>query len=116
MDEVRLPYSVERRGFDPETLNMTLKMMQKSIEANTKLVVCIKESVSVMREDIKDVVNEMQELDKEFSVCKASRSAMHKAVDDITKRRNKFLFQVTGLAIALTAMAVAVAHYLKDGH
>ena len=117
MEESKERLCKERRSFDPEILNFTLTTMQKSISQHAKITAErfneLKAMITVIQEENRIKNNEINRVDKEFSVCRASKAASSSTEDQTHSKRNAILFNILTIVTAAGALAVSVSNYFR---
>lgn len=110
------PYCIERRVFDPEILNITLMNMQRSIDEHARntneKILDIKASISVIVKDNKYKNEKLNEVDREFHICRAGKSG-----EDInSSKRNALLLSIITIVISVFACVFAGWGKIKAGN
>ncbi|TDE63118.1 MAG: hypothetical protein D8M57_19960 [Candidatus Scalindua sp. AMX11] len=121
--EQKPPYCVERRTFDPQILNNTLKLLTKSIddhkkETNAKIKEMkdeLKDEIRGVRNSCKEKDDKIVELDKELAVHQASQEAGDDSTENLANKRNNLLFQILTLMTAVGAAIFTGLMYFKKG-
>lgn len=107
----------ERRSFDPEILNFTLATMQKSISQHAKTTAErfteLKDMITVLQKENRIKNEEIVRVDKEFSICRASKAASTSTEDQTHSKRNAMLFNILTIVTAAGALAVSISNYFR---
>ncbi len=115
--EQKPPYCVERRTFDPEILNATLQMMQKSINDHAASTTVkfkeLKDEIGNIRKNCEDKNCLLIKLDKELAVHQASQTTKEGSTEHLSNKRNSLLFQILTIVTAVGALIIATMSYFK---
>jgi len=117
MEESKERLCKERRSFDPEILNFTLTAMQKSISQHAKTTAErfneLKEMIIVLQKENRIKNEEIVRVDKEFSVCRASKAAITSTENQTHSKRNAILFNILTIVTAAGALIVSISNYFR---
>lgn len=119
MQNNKLPYNTERRNFDPEILNFTLRSIQKSIDDHSRATTSkfneLQASILVLQKDNRYKNEHINQVDKDFHVCRATNSVKAKTEDITNGKRNALLFQILTTITAVGALFLGACSYFKKG-
>ncbi|GJQ59794.1 MAG: hypothetical protein D8M57_13270 [Candidatus Scalindua sp. AMX11] len=104
-----------QKYFDPSILNFTLKAIQKSIDdlktSTDEKFKHLNELIMDIQEENKIISERIIKVDKEFSICRASRTTAVKT----NSSRNALLFKVLTIVAAAGALFISACTYFKKG-
>ncbi len=113
----KLPYCIERRTFDPEILNTTLLLMQKSIDDHATSTTIkfkeLKDEISNIRENCEERNCLLTQLDKELAVHQVMQTTKEGSTENLSSKRNSLLFQILTIVTAVGALVIATLSYFK---